>query len=142
MSTRYWTLRAQDLAGRLEASLAGLDEDEAAAFLAASASEAVNARDPENLGAILRTADSRLGCSSEVRFSAAIHAMDRGYFDCACAAWDDGGGCWASTSEGSNVPDSRTSARVMLGVCEKMSRYQEQTEADLCRRMTMADMAT
>ena len=103
-----------------------------------SASEALAARDPEGLCALFRLADAVSDASSEARFATAVRAMERGYYDCAYAAWDDAGKCWAEDATPRNVPDSKTSANTMMATCDRLLRLDREEEQSLCDVMSRA----
>jgi len=84
----------------------------------------------------MRLADARTSRATEIRFATAIKSMKMCYYDCAIAAWDDGGRCWDSESADINMPDSRTSAEVLKNICETLSRVDERDETGLTRGMT------
>eukprot|EP00873_Tetraselmis_striata_P043939 jgi/Tetstr1/464203/TSEL_009008.t1 len=132
---RYWTARAASLLERMALAtehMAGAAMDQ---YLWATASEALTARDPELLCALFRLADARSESATDIRFGMAMRAMERRYYDCAYAAWDDGGRCWSRDEAPRNVPDSRTSASTMKAACESLLAVEAETESSLCRQM-------
>jgi len=140
---RYWTDRAQTLWGQYGSATANIkDEDTVNQYLWSAAADALQCRDAEAMCAVMRLADGRTSRATEIRFSTAIKSMKVCYYDCALAAWDDGGRCWDSESGDPQVPDSRASADVLKTLCAKLISADERTDADLSRRLaTQAALA-
>lgn len=132
---RYWTPRAASMLERIEVAASPLAGEELDRYLWNTATEALSARDPELLCALFRSADARSRSSTEIRFGMAIRAMKLKYFDCAYAAWDDGGRCWEQDEVPSNVPDSRTSASTMKSACDSLIAVEAETVRGLCTQM-------
>ncbi|AUF82099.1 hypothetical protein TetV_007 [Tetraselmis virus 1] len=99
---------------------------------------ALESRDPESLSGVLRVADE-MSESTDVRFSIAVQAMQKKYYDCAYAAWDDGGRCWSQERENNNVPDSKFASIAMLNTCSLLipstSHIAPEEERELCEMM-------
>lgn len=131
MGERYWTTRAEQLHAQVSQAADGLGGGMLESYLWSAGAEALTARDPEMLSALLRVGDGRSGEAAEVRFGLAVRAMQRRYYDCAFAAWDDGGRCWASGG-GGNVPDSAAAAEAMRDACDQLLAAGAEAERALC----------
>ena len=132
---RYWTPRAASLLERVDRAAGQLTGEGLDPYLWVTASEALTARDPELLCSVFRVADARSESATDIRFGMAMRAMARRYYDCAYAAWDDGGRCWPQDEAQRNVPDSRTSAAIMKAACESLLAVEAETESRLCDSM-------
>lgn len=137
-SERYWTSRAQMLWEEIYRATEHIQGEALDQYIWTSASEALTARDAEGLCALFRLADARSDVATEVRFATAIRAMERRYYDCAYAAWDDAGRCWAEDEAPRNVPDSKTSANTMMVACDKLIGLETVHEQSLCDSMSKA----
>lgn len=129
---RYWTPRAQSLWEEVCRATEHMSGEALDQYVWTSASEALTARDAEGLCALFRLADARSDASSEARFATAVRAMERRYYDCAYAAWDDAGRCWAQDEAPRNVPDSKTSANTMMAACDRLISLESASEQSLC----------
>jgi hypothetical protein len=115
------------------------DHDEALIAIRERCFAAVARNDPEQLCAVLAAADRSTAAATDIRFATAIAAMAAGKYECAYAAWDDGGACWSRTSEQPWVPDSAHAAGVLMGVCDEASRVRLIADGDttsLCDMMS------
>lgn len=140
-SERYWTPRAAKLWEEVSRAAGHLEGDSLNQYIWTSSGEALTVRDAEALTAVFRLADARSDISCEVRFAIAMRAMERRYYECAYAAWDDGGRCWAEEPTAArNVPDSKTSATTMMGACDKLMVLESSEEQSLCDRMSNASV--
>lgn len=132
MTERYWTPRTAEISNAMS-DIRGNEPE-----LWSRALRAVGARDPEALCAVLRMTDE-LDNSVDIRFSVAVQAMSQKAFDCAYAAWDDGGRCWCTEATSDKIPDSNTSANVMRSTCDLLipgsSKLTADQEARLCEIM-------
>eukprot|EP00873_Tetraselmis_striata_P033871 jgi/Tetstr1/454135/TSEL_041054.t1 len=135
-SERYWTARAATIHAQLERAIAAMDGDAVRQYMWSTGAEALASRDAELVCAMLRLADARSEHATELRFGLAIRAMEKKHYDCAYAAWDDGGRCWIVDDMPSNVPDSRTAAAAMMAACGALIAMDARTEEDLCARMS------
>jgi hypothetical protein len=134
MTERYWTARAETLFVRYNSATEFFkDEETLNHYVWSAADDVLHCRDAEAMSALMRLADARTSRATEIRFATAIKSMKMCYYDCAIAAWDDGGRCWNSESDDSNMPDSRTSAEVLKNICETLSRADERDESELTR---------
>lgn len=134
MTERYWTARAETLLVRYNSATANFkDEDALNHYVWSAADDVLHCRDAEAMCALMRLADARTSRATEIRFATAIKSMKMCYYDCAIAAWDDGGRCWDSESADPNMPTSRTSAEVLKKICETLRRSDERDESELAR---------
>ncbi len=134
MTERYWTARAETLFVRYNSATEFFKDEEAINHYVWSAAEDVlHCRDAEAMSALMRFADARTSRATEIRFATAIKSMKMCYYDCAVAAWDDGGRCWDSESADARVPDSRTSANVLKNICETLLLSDQRDESELTR---------
>lgn len=136
---KYWTSRASNLWRNYDSAVGNvMDRCTVDEYLWSAANDAISCRDAEALSALLRVADERSSRSTEIRFSVAIRAMKKGYYDCAVAAWEDGGRCWDANSSDEHVPDSKTSAEVINRLCVALARTDADEETDLSTRFKNA----
>ena len=132
MEERYWTSRTSNLAYRLGQASENMAGEELDEMLWNTAAEALTARDPEMLCAVLRVGDLRSDAKADMRFGMATRAMERCYYDCACAAWEDGGRCWSSDERPHGVPSSRLATEIMIKACEALAAIESEKELGLC----------
>lgn len=94
---RAWTQASQEAYERISETARGMDGGVRARilYLRTLACEALKARRPDHLVAVLRTADETTDDNDALRFRCAVCAMRRRDWASAAAAWDDAGRCWA-----------------------------------------------
>ena len=138
---RFSTSRASALFDELDKASEHLKGEDLEEMLWSAASEALTSRDPEMMCAVFRLCDAKSEAPAEMRFGMAMRAMERRYYDCACAAWEDGGRCWSSEERPRNVPNSRLSTEIMTKACEALAIIESNSENGLCdsisRNLTM-----
>lgn len=134
MTERYATHRGLQIFTDTSNQVKGLDYEASKALLWELAEGALIARDPESVYGVLRVADT-YDFAAEMRFSIAMKSMTSKCYDCAYAAWDDGGNCWckASSDDDSHVPASDECANTMKSVC--VSMLESTPENQLCDMM-------
>jgi hypothetical protein len=127
---RHWSVGAVVAYRSLQRELNDAqDQEDAVRMIRERCCLAVSSDDPEKLCAALAAADKSTAAATEIRFATAIAAMAAKKFDCAYAAWDDGGACWSRASDDPWVPDSAHAAAVLMGVCDELSRLRAQQTA-------------
>ena len=130
----YWTERARQLWEELNEKIVGLRRDvrsgheDAVAALRSAGEEALAARDPEALCAVLKLVDVHADTASEIRFTVAVNAMRAGNYGCALAAWEDAGGCWSVCSDAPGIPSSSTAAGALMAACVHILRLQRELD--------------
>lgn len=128
---RYWSVGAV-LAYRsfLRELDDAQDQEDAVTMIRERCCLAVSSDDPEQLCAVLAAAD-RSTDAANIRFATAIASMAAKKYECAYAAWDDGGACWSRTSDDPWVPDGAHAAGVLLGVCDEASTARGRQATDM-----------
>ena len=119
---RYWTVAAVVAYRQLLRELNhAQDQEDAVKTIRERCCLAVSSDDPEQLCAVLAAADRSTAAATDIRFATAVASMAAKKFECAYAAWDDGGACWSRASDDPWVPDSAHAAAVLMGACEELS---------------------
>jgi hypothetical protein len=131
-SCRYWGERA---AAEWQAIRQEIDKadshEEIVRMLRARCCAALAAGDPELMCAAVAAADANAEHANKIRFATAIAAMAAKKYECAFAAWDDGGGnCWARESEDPWVPDGAQAAHVLMAVCHEAAAIRRDVPDD------------
>ena len=120
---RYWSVAAVAAYRSLQRELNGAqDQEDAVTMIRERCCLAVSSDDPDQLCAVLAAADRSTVAANDIRFATAVASMAAKKFECAYAAWDDGGACWSRASDDPWVPDSAHAASVLMGVCDELSR--------------------
>jgi len=119
---RYWSVGAVVAYRQLLRDLNGAqDQEDAVKTIRERCCLAVSSDDPEQLCAVLAVADRSTAASTDIRFATAVASMAAKKYECAYAAWDDGGACWSKASDDPWVPDSAHAAAVLMGVCDELT---------------------